>query len=776
MSILKTLCSFLLFFSFILPSLSFAQSECLNQNCCSSYPRHEWKYNSCVLSAGGARANKAFEACTTYPAGSASRDNCMKKNAATDNTSIESYFNKNLGLEGTGGLNAASNMAIAFMGLAWLLKPIKKMQANRDLINRAEIGHEKSCHALSWKLIKSAAGVAALGDLTQFVYLKVTHKLLQKQYTQGKPITMGLNKKDQITTLDVEASSTTTENSNALDRDAQIRAFNYVAGEHGLLKRALSIKSATYSLSAGLFAAAATAAILEATKNPAPDCFSTPSLRQPKTSFLPSDYSYLTLVEKVSSPLTLPFYLDEQERLDKGELQSISLNEYEDTSLHLKKLSINSFPLELISELKLVIETLKSLSNIIIPSAFAQGNFNYEQDVINQAQQQTLNQNNNSSGQTIYTDPSSKGEKTEFAKSYKTFSEIVAPGVKIAGLLVPRLWGNPIGRTTIALSSAGMGGWLAGNSIKKTVEVSERYNQVIEKRSGFEISTGMAHCSPADRQNPRKPSCYCYNDAGQARGGEVALSQACQIEFGWSAPAGAPSEYDLLLSGRGCWNTQTQSFDPTCDCRQNNSCATTTYNSSLGGNLGGTLWESLVTQGNNLMNGNTSFANLDGVSLLGQASRLVKQANDLKNKYNKNLASKGKKPVDFAGLEKKFASELMKGIPKGAGDNYANLAGLTPSLPTSENLQKAAEEVAKQTGTEPLKYSSGAGSKGGIGSDELFASLDSSSAGSDVMDVGDTMDKEFDYGDNDINKRPQDSLWNIISHRYNQTALRRLFQ
>ncbi len=340
----------------------------------------------------------------------------------------------------------------------------------------------------------------------------------------------------------------------------------------------------------------------------------------------------------------------------------------------------------------------------------------------------------------------------------------------------------------IAIASGvalGLTGQLRSAAASQEKESKSNINQIDEVMASFEES--IAGLCPDGRNNYNNPRCYCYNDNGQKNNNRT-NSGIChklwaQDDHKYIANA---SDYSNTKNGprTGCL-TLNQQFDADCKCRKvkdkktgQNACYKAPYNTNV--NLGGAA--NLAKTGammNLATEGISGLEKLGQAQIAGLADQHNKAARVLWNKVNEKRKSKGLKPIIFnremlKGFIKK--AQKSKGFKSVAGPALPQLA--KNSRPTNGALKKALEKITKKTGIgQSLSASGGKGLtvKSSNKSDFQF-DFGGNNNSAQKGRVQNFMDKKYQYKDNDIVKKNGSSIWNIISKRYLQSGLKRLFE
>lgn len=305
----------------------------------------------------------------------------------------------------------------------------------------------------------------------------------------------------------------------------------------------------------------------------------------------------------------------------------------------------------------------------------------------------------------------------------------------------------------------------------------------------------VGYC-PTGRNDMSVPECYCYTDQGD-RNPNRSNSQICQNY--WESRSrslfAAGSDYDRHKSGaqapRGCIFV-TGKFDEECSCRNmedeqgNNACLKTASISSNLGGLGNALGVgAFASDIENLASGDMNVGSLNSSDLERRAAR-VRDVNDqLIGQINEQREKQGLPPVDID--HQKAAANFVRNHAKEAielakqNDGLGLLSGT--SMPDNSQLNNQLDQAASLLGqsNDSKELSGGRGlqsRRSSASSNDNGFNFDFSSggrSGGGRVDHFGSNQNGFNYTNDDITKNQGTSIWNIISHRYNTSGLRRLF-
>ena len=317
------------------------------------------------------------------------------------------------------------------------------------------------------------------------------------------------------------------------------------------------------------------------------------------------------------------------------------------------------------------------------------------------------------------------------------------------------------------------GGVLTGLTTFMTIDMGkmqklaeQREKKLLELKADFNNTQGMKICTPAERNDQKQPGCYCYTADG-ARNTNRSNSTICQNL--WNSVNLNGMSYltsDDVDSTKVCV-TQSNAIDASCECRKTNTCLKAT-----GFNVSGISTGTLSS-----LNGALSPIGAVGN---GQAGTLNTDANlnaamKLRDATDKLLSS-----PELA-AEKKFiekaSDNLGSFVNKNGGSIPSPSSRSTPSSLANFDAKAALEEIKKDVEYTPAAI--GSGSAGGgfdTGSQEpsLEFGLTEDEAAVQEEQVAEVLKQDMDLGNNDISGSTT-NLFEVLSHRYQRSGMRRLF-
>ncbi len=328
---------------------------------------------------------------------------------------------------------------------------------------------------------------------------------------------------------------------------------------------------------------------------------------------------------------------------------------------------------------------------------------------------------------------------------------------------------------------------LRSAAAKQQKQASENADHVQKIIDEFKQTMG-AYC-PEGREDLNNARCYCYKDDGTQNLGR-SNSETCQNLFaseGQNFFVGA-SDYSAKRDpNTKCCLTISRQLDCDCKCKKfkTQGGANACYKQSLSGfNIDGGLGsnlglEPLFNEVNAQASGSSvgaSGLNLNAANNL--AARNLKIADQTLKQVNKKRNSSGLSNVNLNSA--RLADKLVKKASSPANLAAISKGALNPNSFSAPSIKdKNLSSALSKTGllnTLVEKSGSVASSKKSKKKNSFKLNFgNDGSSGQNVIDAK-FMDKNYDYKENDIVKREDISIWKIISTRYNNTGLRRLFE
>jgi len=755
-----------------------ANLNCTTAACCHGTPGFIWMYGSCKIQPYANANNLDTIDCHNNYDTQEARDNCYLEQAA----SRGNLDARNGGMTSTGNMRD-DGWYYGMMGT--------------DIALTAGYGYmllmnKKRCRAPDYQIMLVAGAAASGGDLINTIMTRMELKKIEDKYADELGVT-----------------STTTGTANPPNGQpqvdimgAQVKAFEYLRDEQQIIYNSLMTKGVSYTIAGAAYALAATMGYIGAAKKNDPDyvnylCFKAKKNYKPDSQADPAPTAPPKKINNKGTPsarlqnaggvivpvidmpfrkyrhnLNLPnmdilqnrtpattpldayFLFEEKRRLEfDQEISSPTLDEYEELR------AMNAFDEEkdahLIQGILLLTQFVKKAASMVMSDAHA--------DLDDRA-----------AAIGLANDPTN-------ATQVSLYVGLAQKAASISGMAMGKPLDRAITNSVLTLSSATVAGFAFGQmeDVQENIDDLDSALQVF--RETF-VGPGSSYtCTSADRSDPTKPSCYCYDAEGRPKAGIEYYSQACAKEFGHRVAPLLGGKYGVPgQHGQGCVNMYNQP-DPQCLCRRNNSCFKVGKKMVPSSMFGGasTLWNSMGPNMSDFLNGNLTAGNTNPNYWAQNAAKLNKVAKKVKAKINKQRKAEGKKPIPFSGLEQKLKrrmASVAKSIPPSQAQALMP-GGNRGSSAFSESQKEKVKKALKKAGVEnKVKYLTprGRGGKKKGDDDDFGISVDG--FGDKVMQDQAYKDKKYNYGANDINKNGSNSIWDVLSHRYQQSGLRRLFQ
>jgi hypothetical protein len=292
-------------------------------------------------------------------------------------------------------------------------------------------------------------------------------------------------------------------------------------------------------------------------------------------------------------------------------------------------------------------------------------------------------------------------------------------------------------------------------------------------------------CTAEDRKDASKPNCYCYIDmqGAEAPNPATANTDICKQKLG-QYKIGDYEGTDKKTDGKVCFKKD-GNIDFECRCKQQkdkdgqNGCMKAQKGFAVNGGLGFTNMSNAGMNGfSQIASGNLSGAGVSG----GTLTQGLSSINTMKKKANALLKKNGVAPIDFAGLEKSAKAEMLQnaaqvvnsnGLANGPFNGGSSFSSLDPKLAAK------LEKTAKENGVSDIKFNTPVAAAATKKDGFDLTDLSGESGSGEVIDLAGTeevMQKNFNFGSNDISKNSSENLFKMISNRYLVSGLKRLFE
>lgn len=337
----------------------------------------------------------------------------------------------------------------------------------------------------------------------------------------------------------------------------------------------------------------------------------------------------------------------------------------------------------------------------------------------------------------------------------------------------------------IAGVNAGMLYKAAGDQEKESEENIKKIDKILTT-----FKDSYANYCPAGRNKLEDPKCYCYLDSGK-QNTERSNSQICKDLWAKNNYKldGTASDYSNLATitdPAGCMTTKGQ-FDEKCNCKKMvdskgvNACMKSVA-INMGDNGIGSAYlsnsglDKVMKNAASTLSGNANIGNLSDKNLalaIAKQKAMNKAIFDKLTKNPENKLPKMDSDEDFLKLQKSIVSDsdLQKmGTTFGGGALASVSSGIDPKK------DKVLSDVKNKLGLELSGSGKGLDAKKPAkkaGMDFNFA--EDGAAGSSGQVVDSFPEKNYNYKNSDIVTDDGANIFEIISNRYIQSGLRRLF-
>lgn len=316
-------------------------------------------------------------------------------------------------------------------------------------------------------------------------------------------------------------------------------------------------------------------------------------------------------------------------------------------------------------------------------------------------------------------------------------------------------------------------------------DAEDNAKKIQEVMDGFKQA--LADFCPNGREDLAEPRCYCYTESGDKNPNRT-KSDICKnlwAEDEKSYMAGAGDYSKKTGPAEGCM-TVNNKYDADCRCKKmintetkQNACMKTNFGPALiSGPFGNTALANTAGLLNRVPSGANQFIDQVGSSGDLGAAKINKITDAILGKEAKKFGIPSTR--DAFG---RLADKAVKNTPKPLLQRYggSSVRDLASSRrPKSANMEAAITKASKKAGLK--KAFALSGGKGSLGLTKgkkrkgkyKFSWNDSGNAGK-VEEFNAADQPEYKYNQKQINDNDSVSLWEVISHRYSTSGMRRLF-
>ena len=349
---------------------------------------------------------------------------------------------------------------------------------------------------------------------------------------------------------------------------------------------------------------------------------------------------------------------------------------------------------------------------------------------------------------------------------------------------------NSIGILIMSTIGGVYSGILYKAAEKQEKEAKENIDKIDKLIKTFKDS--YVHFCPTGRENLTEPKCYCYLESGKQNTNRT-NSQTCKDL--WAKDTymitAAASDYSAtgIVDPVGCVNIQGK-FDEKCTCKKfidnkgGNACMKTS-SISIPSGLGSTFasesgLNDVVSLANNSANGNSNLASLNSAQLNSNAIKSRKLAQDF---YKKIAGKLPKNASNLLNVDERNVGRLASAVfgnnaIQSAMNNSQSAVGIAGSRDTDALTSAALKQAAANAGLVEISGTGlGLANKKNNDKGNNFNFLNDRPDGnsSQTQNFPDNS-KNYNFKDNDISKNNDISIFEIISNRYIQSGLKRLFE
>lgn len=350
---------------------------------------------------------------------------------------------------------------------------------------------------------------------------------------------------------------------------------------------------------------------------------------------------------------------------------------------------------------------------------------------------------------------------------------------------------NSIGILLMSAIGGVYSGILYKAADKQEKEAKENIDKIDKLIKTFKDS--YINFCPTGRESLTEPKCYCYLETGKQNTNRT-NSQTCKDlwakdTYMITATATDYSANGQLVDPVGCINIQGK-FDEKCNCKKfidnkgGNACMKTT-NINIPSGIGATFvsesgLKDVVSLANNSANGNSNLGSLNGDQLGKNAIKSRKLIQDM---YKKIASKMPKNAANLLNVDEKNVGRLASAVfgnnaIQSAMNGSQSAVGMAGSRDTDAATASALKQAAANAG---LVEVSGTGlgltnkKNNDKGTNFNFLNDQTSANGSQVQNFPEST-KNYNYKDNDISSNNDVSIFEIISNRYIQSGLKKLFE
>ena len=277
-----------------------------------------------------------------------------------------------------------------------------------------------------------------------------------------------------------------------------------------------------------------------------------------------------------------------------------------------------------------------------------------------------------------------------------------------------------------------------------------------------------------------KPHCYCYLQGGSINTARV-KSATCKAFFGsgLAKNLARPTAVSSAREASSCTTPNATVIDESCSCRRTNSCTSVPRASFTSTGAGPSTIANMDDVLNGINNGSLRAEEIKPEQILAKAAGLGKKLNALEaDPRNKSIIAKVKKADELGRQTLRSVAGQLAASPALMNSGLGSLGSGAPGTGSAQDeIKKLQEEFKKDMSQyEPGAIGAG-GNKLGAAEDEF--SLDAVTGGGVTVEgdekLAEVMDTNFEANGSDINTNSDANIFQILTYRYQRSAMRRLF-
>lgn len=334
------------------------------------------------------------------------------------------------------------------------------------------------------------------------------------------------------------------------------------------------------------------------------------------------------------------------------------------------------------------------------------------------------------------------------------------------------------------------------SGIMTVVSVSQRSHMDKEKKKAEErkafieklqlqveaAGNGFGSCTQEQRNSDMsKPHCFCYLQGGSINTARV-KSATCKAFFGsgLAKNMARPTSVSSAREPATCTAPNATVIDESCSCRRTNTCTSVPRASFTSTGAGPSTIANMDDVLNGINNGSLRAEDIKPEQMLAKAAGLGKILNKLEaDPNNKSLIAKVRKADELGRQTLRGVAGQLAASPALMNSGLGSLGSGAPGTGSAQDeIKKLQEEFKKDMSQyEPGEVAGGNGAALGAAGDDF--SLDAVSGGGVTVEgdekLAEVMDTNFESSGSDINSNSDANIFQILTYRYQRSAMRRLF-